>query len=49
MDLGREIICECGYVNPEGTILCEACGNPLRDDQTKPILTMRYEGGARRS
>jgi len=47
--LGREIICECGYVNPEGTILCEACGNPLRDDQTKPILTMRYEGGARRS
>lgn len=47
--MSQKVVCECGHSNPEGTILCEACGNPLRDDQTKPILTMRYEGGALRS
>jgi len=47
--------CECGHVNPEGTILCEACGKPVEgnqhldgNDRTK-ILNMRYEGSARRS
>jgi cytochrome c biogenesis protein len=47
--MSQKVVCECGHINPEGTILCEACGNPLREDQTKPILTMRYEGGALRS
>ncbi|MGV3488958.1 MAG: cytochrome c biogenesis protein ResB [Tuberibacillus sp.] len=47
--MGQRVVCECGHSNPEGTILCEACGNPLREDQTKAILTMRYEGGALRS
>src|SRR5690625_1855588 len=47
--------CECGHVNPEGTILCEACGKPVEEnqhidgnDKTK-LLNMRYEGSARRS
>lgn len=50
-----EIKCECGHVNPEGTVLCEACGKPIEknqhldgNDQTK-LLNMRYEGSARRS
>ena len=47
--MGQKVVCECGHSNPEGTILCEACGNPLREEMTKPILTMRYEGGALRS
>ncbi|TCP31689.1 cytochrome c biogenesis protein [Scopulibacillus darangshiensis] len=48
--MSREIICECGHKNPEGTILCEACGKPLTDDQSsKELLNMRYEGSARRS
>ena len=47
--------CECGHFNPEGTILCEACGKPIEEnqhldgnDKTK-LLNMRYEGSARRS
>lgn len=47
--------CECGHVNPEGTILCESCGKPIEEnqhldgnDKTK-LLNMRYEGSARRS
>lgn len=47
--------CECGHMNPEGTILCEACGKPIEgnqhidgNDQTT-LLNMRYEGSARRS
>lgn len=47
--------CECGHVNPEGTVLCEACGKPVEEnqhidgnDKTK-LLNMRYEGSARRS
>jgi len=27
----KKVTCECGHVNPEGTILCEACGKPLDD------------------
>ena len=50
--MGRmdRVKCECGHVNPPGTILCEACGNILDPEQEKkPILDMRYEGAARRS
>ena len=25
--------CECGHVNPVGTVLCEACGRMLADNQ----------------
>lgn len=42
--------CECGHVNPPGTILCEACGKILDPaTEKKAILDMRYEGSARRS
>lgn len=47
--------CECGHVNPEGTVLCEACGKPIEGNQhidgndKKMLLNMRYEGSARRS
>ncbi|GGE38429.1 cytochrome c biogenesis protein ResB [Pullulanibacillus camelliae] len=47
--MSQEIICECGHKNPEGTILCEACGKPLQEDNPKQLLNMRYEGSARRS
>ncbi|HET7615399.1 MAG TPA: cytochrome c biogenesis protein ResB [Bacillales bacterium] len=45
----EKIVCECGHVNPYGTILCESCGKPLAEERTRDILTMRYEGSARRS
>ncbi|WP_078380131.1 cytochrome c biogenesis protein ResB [Sutcliffiella halmapala] len=46
----KEIKCECGHLNPEGTILCEACGKPTENDTGKEkLLDMRYEGSARRS
>lgn len=54
MDL-KQIKCECGHVNPEGTILCEACGKPIEGNQHldgnegKKLLNMRYDGTARRS
>lgn len=46
----KDVKCECGHVNPHGTVLCEACGKVLvkEDDDTK-LLDMRYEGSARRS
>ncbi|ASN05476.1 cytochrome c biogenesis protein ResB [Virgibacillus necropolis] len=51
----NKIKCECGHVNPEGTVLCEACGKPIEgnqhidgNDKTK-LLNMRYDGSARRS
>src|SRR5690625_625932 len=47
--------CECGHMNPEGTILCESCGKPIEEnqyldgnDKTK-LLKIRYEGSTRRS
>ena len=50
-----KIKCECGHVNPEGTVLCESCGKPVEgnqhidgNDKTK-LLNMRYDGSARRS
>src|SRR5690625_4162961 len=51
----NNIKCECGHVNPEGTILCEACGKPIARNQhiegndKKKLLNMRYDGSARRS
>ncbi|WP_047982430.1 cytochrome c biogenesis protein ResB [Ornithinibacillus contaminans] len=51
----KHIKCECGHVNPEGTVLCEACGKPIEGNQhidgndKKKLLNMRYEGSARRS
>lgn len=51
----NKLKCGCGHVNPEGTVLCEACGKPVEgtqhidgNDQTK-LINMRYEGSARRS
>ncbi|NIK12336.1 cytochrome c biogenesis protein ResB [Alkalibacillus almallahensis] len=49
------IRCECGHENKEGTVLCEACGKPISENQhidgndQQNVLEMRYEGGARRS
>ncbi|WP_421379334.1 cytochrome c biogenesis protein ResB [Bacillus salacetis] len=46
----KEIKCECGHVNPHGTILCESCGRALTEEAKKDKLhDMRYEGSARRS
>ncbi|MFS0646105.1 cytochrome c biogenesis protein ResB [Siminovitchia sp. 179-K 8D1 HS] len=46
----EKVKCECGHVNPNGTILCEACGRALTDEARKERLhDMRYEGSARRS
>ncbi|MCP3032679.1 cytochrome c biogenesis protein ResB [Halobacillus sp. A1] len=51
----NEITCECGHVNPEGTVLCESCGKPVEDNQhlngneNQTLLNMRYDGSARRS
>ncbi|WP_339214815.1 cytochrome c biogenesis protein ResB [Ornithinibacillus sp. FSL M8-0202] len=51
----NHIKCECGHVNPEGTVLCEACGKPVQANQhidgndKRKLLNMRYEGSARRS
>jgi cytochrome c biogenesis protein len=46
----KDVKCECGHVNPHGTVLCEACGKVL-DEKISPaeLLDMRYEGSARRS
>src|SRR5699024_8263659 len=47
--------CECGHINPEGTVLCEACGKPIEKNQhidgneNKKLLNMRYDGASRRS
>jgi cytochrome c biogenesis protein len=45
----EQVKCECGHVNPHGTVLCESCGKPIIEDSTKKLLDMRYEGSARRS
>ncbi|PAE43806.1 cytochrome c biogenesis protein ResB [Bacillus sp. 7884-1] len=46
----KDVKCECGHVNPHGTVLCEACGKVLDEQSTdKSLLDMRYEGSARRS
>lgn len=46
----KDVKCECGHVNPHGTILCEACGKILEEqEKDKALVDMRYEGSARRS
>jgi cytochrome c biogenesis protein len=46
----NEVKCECGHVNPHGTVLCESCGKILEDTESdKQLLDMRYEGSSRRS
>ncbi|WP_459501553.1 cytochrome c biogenesis protein ResB [Bacillus sp. C1] len=45
----EQIKCECGHVNPIGTIFCEACGKPFENKENTRLLDMRYEGSARRS
>ncbi|WP_455661265.1 cytochrome c biogenesis protein ResB [Pradoshia sp.] len=48
----KEIKCECGHINPYGTVLCEACGKVLEKEtieEKKKLLDMKYEGSARRS
>ena len=49
-----KVKCECGHVNPHGTVLCESCGKPLEEEKEhqekqNKLLNMRYEGSARRS
>lgn len=42
--------CECGHINPHGTVLCESCGKILIElEENESLLDMRYEGSARRS
>jgi cytochrome c biogenesis protein len=48
----NQVKCDCGHVNPHGTILCEACGKIIEDGTqitAEPVIDMRYEGSARRS
>ncbi|GEL76121.1 cytochrome c biogenesis protein ResB [Tenuibacillus multivorans] len=51
----KNVKCECGHINHEGTVLCEACGKPIEGNQhidgndDNKVLNMRYEGSARRS
>lgn len=48
----NKVMCECGHANPEGTIICESCGNPIGEkekNEPKQLLDMKYEGSARRS
>lgn len=45
----KDAKCECGHVNPIGTIFCESCGKPFNEEQDAKLLDMRYEGSARRS
>ena len=45
-----KVKCDCGHVNPHGTVLCEACGKVLDEkDLDQLLVDMRYEGSARRS
>ncbi len=46
----EKVKCACGHVNPNGTILCEACGRALTEEaKNEKLHDMRYEGSARRS
>ncbi|UQW98499.1 cytochrome c biogenesis protein ResB [Rummeliibacillus sp. G93] len=46
----KNITCECGHVNPEGTHLCEKCGRPLTEEEKHAkVVDMKYEGRAIRS
>ena len=39
----NEVKCECGHVNPHGTILCEACGKILNENENMMNQTSGYE------
>jgi cytochrome c biogenesis protein len=45
----ENVKCECGHVNPHGTVLCESCGKPQGDKVPDKLVDMRYDGSARRS
>ncbi|MFY4775933.1 cytochrome c biogenesis protein ResB [Metabacillus sp. RGM 3146] len=48
----EEVKCECGHINPPGTVLCESCGKPIGTEsvaESQDLLDMRYDGSARRS
>lgn len=48
----KEVKCECGHVNPIGTVICESCGRSTELDEGKKLnnlIDMRYDGSARRS
>ncbi|RLL48169.1 cytochrome C biogenesis protein [Oceanobacillus piezotolerans] len=51
----KEVKCDCGHINPHGTVLCESCGKPIEGNQhidgndNHKLLNMRYDGTARRS
>lgn len=47
----NDVKCECGHVNPHGTVLCENCGRLIGEekDNNQPLHDMRYDGSARRS
>jgi cytochrome c biogenesis protein len=46
----KEEKCDCGHLNPYGTVFCEACGKVIAEqEENKMLLDMRYEGSARRS
>ncbi|MGG5253749.1 cytochrome c biogenesis protein ResB [Neobacillus sp. SM06] len=46
----KDVKCECGHVNPHGTVFCEACGKIMEEQaHGKQVIDMRYEGSARRS
>ncbi len=36
----KHVKCECGHVNPHGTILCEACGKPIAEETTDKLVDM---------
>ncbi|WP_257347777.1 cytochrome c biogenesis protein ResB [Pseudalkalibacillus decolorationis] len=44
-----KVKCECSHLNPYGTIICESCGKPIKENESTELLNMRYEGSARRS
>jgi len=46
-----EVKCECGHVNPHGTVLCESCGRVIGEEKNgdQSLHDMRYDGSARRS
>jgi cytochrome c biogenesis protein len=46
----ENVKCECGHVNPHGTVLCESCGKPQGENAAPDkLVDMRYDGSARRS
>ncbi|WP_338789287.1 cytochrome c biogenesis protein ResB [Metabacillus sp. FJAT-53654] len=48
----NKVQCECSHANPQGTHICESCGNTIGDKEQKEpkhLLDMKYEGSARRS